>query len=252
MTRERFHEQLERLERETLDLGHVVGSAWEADGDTLAFLYTGGPLTYLGGFGGGDGQFQGVAGVGADPRDYRHREGAEVYAVDAIAHLIQRFDRFQEYIFLLAIGWCLGLAELAALMKLSPEIGAFVAGAEDAVEWILQKARTYIFSTAEPALVSVDGSMMALAWAQFETQPPVALYPGMSLEVEVIAAEAKDAMLVPLQALRQNPDGTYFVEVLQPDNTFAATSVSVGLKDLANAQILSGLIEGDQVSTESK
>jgi Kef-type K+ transport system membrane component KefB len=42
--------------------------------------------------------------------------------------LIQRFDRFQEYIFLLAIGWCLGLAELASLMRLSPEIGAFVAG----------------------------------------------------------------------------------------------------------------------------
>jgi len=45
-----------------------------------------------------------------------------------VMRLIQRFDRFHEYIFLLAIGWCLGLAELAALMKLSPEIGAFVAG----------------------------------------------------------------------------------------------------------------------------
>jgi len=45
-----------------------------------------------------------------------------------LMRLIQRFDRFHEYIFLLAIGWCLGLAELAALMKLSPEIGAFVAG----------------------------------------------------------------------------------------------------------------------------
>jgi len=42
--------------------------------------------------------------------------------------LIRRFDRFQEYIFLLAIGWCLGLAEVASLVRLSPEIGAFVAG----------------------------------------------------------------------------------------------------------------------------
>jgi len=42
--------------------------------------------------------------------------------------LITRFDRFHEYIFLLAIGWCLGLAEGAKALGLSAEIGAFIAG----------------------------------------------------------------------------------------------------------------------------
>ncbi|PCJ30215.1 MAG: sodium:proton antiporter [Moraxellaceae bacterium] len=42
--------------------------------------------------------------------------------------LIQKFDRFHEYIFLLAIGWCLGLAVLAEHFQLSLEIGAFIAG----------------------------------------------------------------------------------------------------------------------------
>jgi Kef-type K+ transport system membrane component KefB len=42
--------------------------------------------------------------------------------------LISKFDRFHEYIFLLAIGWCLGLAECASLLGLSEEIGAFIAG----------------------------------------------------------------------------------------------------------------------------
>ncbi len=42
--------------------------------------------------------------------------------------LIMRFDRIHEYIFLLAIGWCMGIAELASLLGLSHEIGAFVAG----------------------------------------------------------------------------------------------------------------------------
>ncbi len=42
--------------------------------------------------------------------------------------LIQKFDRFHEYIFLLALGWCLGLAELAHSIGLSAEIGAFIAG----------------------------------------------------------------------------------------------------------------------------
>lgn len=42
--------------------------------------------------------------------------------------LITRFDRFHEYIFLLAIGWCLGVAEAAVALGLSAEIGAFIAG----------------------------------------------------------------------------------------------------------------------------
>ena len=42
--------------------------------------------------------------------------------------LISRFDTIQEYIFLLAIGWCLGMAELATYLGLSHEIGAFIAG----------------------------------------------------------------------------------------------------------------------------
>ena len=42
--------------------------------------------------------------------------------------LIQSFDRFHEYIFLLAIGWCLGMAEAAHAVGLSAEIGAFIAG----------------------------------------------------------------------------------------------------------------------------
>lgn len=42
--------------------------------------------------------------------------------------LFSRFDRFHEYIFLLAIGWCLGMGEIAEVLGLSYEIGAFIAG----------------------------------------------------------------------------------------------------------------------------
>ncbi|MCH9692632.1 MAG: cation:proton antiporter [Gammaproteobacteria bacterium] len=42
--------------------------------------------------------------------------------------LLRRFDRFHEYVFLLALGWCMGLAELAKVLGLSREIGAFIAG----------------------------------------------------------------------------------------------------------------------------
>ena len=45
-----------------------------------------------------------------------------------VVPLIARFDTIQEYVFLLTIGWCLGIAELAGALGLSQEIGAFMAG----------------------------------------------------------------------------------------------------------------------------
>lgn len=45
-----------------------------------------------------------------------------------LVRLIRRFDTIQEYVFLIAIGWCLGVAELASSLGLSYEIGAFIAG----------------------------------------------------------------------------------------------------------------------------
>lgn len=45
-----------------------------------------------------------------------------------LTRLFLRFNQIQEYLFLVAIGWCLGLAELATLIGLSHEVGAFVAG----------------------------------------------------------------------------------------------------------------------------
>jgi Kef-type K+ transport system membrane component KefB len=42
--------------------------------------------------------------------------------------LLKRFNRIKEYLFLIAIGWCLSMAELARVLHLSVEMGAFVAG----------------------------------------------------------------------------------------------------------------------------
>jgi Kef-type K+ transport system membrane component KefB len=45
-----------------------------------------------------------------------------------IAKLFARFERVSEYVFLLALAWCLGLSELSHQLGLSSEIGAFIAG----------------------------------------------------------------------------------------------------------------------------
>ncbi|MFT6791880.1 MAG: Kef-type K+ transport system membrane component KefB [Cellvibrionaceae bacterium] len=52
--------------------------------------------------------------------------------------LISKYDRFHEYIFLLALGWCLGIAELCEALGLSAEIGAFIAGISLATSPIAQ------------------------------------------------------------------------------------------------------------------
>ena len=53
---------------------------------------------------------------------------AGLFVKYVLLKLLSKFDTIHEYIFLIAIGWCLGLAELADFMGLSHEIGAFVAG----------------------------------------------------------------------------------------------------------------------------
>ncbi len=64
----------------------------------------------------------------------------------ALLKLIQKFDAFHEYIFLLAIGWCLAIASLGATFGLSMEIGAFIAGVSLATSPIAQ----YIAESLRP------------------------------------------------------------------------------------------------------
>jgi Kef-type K+ transport system membrane component KefB len=54
--------------------------------------------------------------------------GAMLLVRYVLQPLFTRYDRIGEYVFLLAIGWCLGIAELAEIIGLSKEIGAFIAG----------------------------------------------------------------------------------------------------------------------------
>ena len=53
---------------------------------------------------------------------------AFVFVRYVLLKLLEKFDAFHEYIFLIAVGWCLGLSEIAELAGLSREVGAFVAG----------------------------------------------------------------------------------------------------------------------------
>ncbi len=60
--------------------------------------------------------------------------------------LLVKFDGIKEFIFLLSIGWCLGMAELTEWLGLSRECGAFIAGVVLAQEPVAQ----YIAESLKP------------------------------------------------------------------------------------------------------
>jgi len=101
----------------------------------------------------------------------------------------------------------------------------------------------------DPALVTVGNTLAVQAWASVDlASHPANLRGGMNAEVEVISAESRDTLLVPLQALRELGEGQYAVFVVQPDGEMELRPVEVGLQDFVNAEILSGLEVGEVVS----
>ena len=70
----------------------------------------------------------------------------------------------------------------------------------------------------------------------------------MNVEVEVVAGEAQNALLVPVQALRELGEDQYAVFVVDADGELELRPVEVGLQDYVNAEIVSGLQRGEVVS----
>jgi multidrug efflux pump subunit AcrA (membrane-fusion protein) len=101
----------------------------------------------------------------------------------------------------------------------------------------------------EPILSTLDGSPVVDAWAELSIVSEITLIPGMAADIEVIAAETYDAIIVPVQALRELAPNTYAVFVVGTDQSLEMRPVTVGLKDFANAEILSGLEKGEIIST---
>ena len=105
----------------------------------------------------------------------------------------------------------------------------------------------------DPVLVSVGSTPAVQAWASIDIAAhPVNLLGEMNVEVEIVAGEALNAVLVPIQALRELAEDQYAVFVLQQDGTLEMRVVEIGLKDYVNAEVLSGLRRGETVSLGEK
>jgi len=100
----------------------------------------------------------------------------------------------------------------------------------------------------DPVLVSVGGTTAVQAEASLELGGQnVTLLSGMTADIEVISSEARDALIVPMEALKETDDGGYAVTVVGPNGEMEDRPVEVGIKDAVNAEILSGLELGETV-----
>lgn len=160
------------------------------------------------------------------------------------------------------VGEAVGTSPIVTLSDLDQSLLRLVVEENDASKIAIDRPISAVFDAApevtfngtivrvDPLLVTVDGSPAVQAWATLDVaQSAATLISGMSAEVEIIAGEAKNALLVPAQALRELAPGSFAVFVVQPDGQLKLTPVTIGLRDFANVQILNGLKAGDIVST---
>ncbi len=108
-----------------------------------------------------------------------------------------------------------------------------------------------LVTTVDPALVTISGVPMVRAVVQLDAASyakPQVLPIGANASVDVIGGRATDVLLVPVEALNEISSGQYAVFV-QDGDELLFTPVEVGLTDFSFAEILSGLAQGDVVTT---
>ena len=104
----------------------------------------------------------------------------------------------------------------------------------------------------EPKLVTLGNvlALKGLAKVDLGTDAENLNLPvGLNAAVEVIGGKAENALLVPVEALKDLGDGEYAVFVVGSDGQPKLTMVKVGLMDYTTAQITDGLSVGDVVTT---
>jgi multidrug efflux pump subunit AcrA (membrane-fusion protein) len=106
-------------------------------------------------------------------------------------------------------------------------------------------------TTINPALVtqsSVAYVQATVALDDASAQTVSALPTGMTAAVDVIGAQANNALLIPIAALRTIGTKEYAVFVVGQDGKLRLQPVTVGLQSLTQVEIKSGLNAGDTIS----
>lgn len=101
-------------------------------------------------------------------------------------------------------------------------------------------------SLVSPALD--PGSTTIEIWVE-PAKPPESLRPGMTVQISIIAATAKNAILVPNNSIFHTNDGSTYVLVAASDNIAHQKNVQFGIQGPSDTQIVSGVTAGESIIT---
>ena len=107
---------------------------------------------------------------------------------------------------------------------------------------------TGVVTMVYPELDTSSNSSLVHAIVKLNDKVDSTLPSGTSAAVDVISGEAKDAVLVPVEALHKIDDGRYTLFVME-NGSPRLRVVDVGLQDITYAEIKSGLDAGSTVTT---
>jgi len=101
-----------------------------------------------------------------------------------------------------------------------------------------------------PALDDSSGTALVHILVQLDERVDVELPASASASVDITGGEALGAVLVPTSALKEVEPGKYIVYLLKNNQT-VEQAVEIGLQDILNAEVKSGLQTGDVVLTNA-
>ena len=149
---------------------------------------------------------------------------AFVFERYVLVRVIQRFDTIQEYVFLVAVGWCLGIAQLGHTMGLSYEMGAFIAGVALATSPIA----TFIAESLKPLR---DFFLIMFFFAL-----------GAGFDLSVLATVAVPATVLALAMLTVKPLVFRVLLVWEGEETRLGKEIGVRLGQVSEFSLLIALL----------
>ena len=113
-----------------------------------------------------------------------------------------------------------------------------VAGLDEPVKGVV----TLVSPALDPGSTTIE------VWVEARNPNP-ALKPGMTVPVSMVAKTAKDAIVVPVEAVFKTDDGANYVLLAGPDEKAHQKKVQLGIRSADLTQVLSGINAGDPVIT---
>src|SRR5262249_44625004 len=125
-------------------------------------------------------------------------------------------------------------------------------GYDVSVSFDMLPNKTYPGKVVEvyPALESSSGTSLVHIVVQLNNTLPVDLPAAATASVDVTGGKALGVVVVPLSALKEFAPDQYVVYLMK-DNQPVEQAVELGLQNIVNAEVTSGLKPGDVVLTDA-